>query len=140
MSASLRSVRSRRRENGSIRRYPNRATRSRVRRRSPTPEPLDEAPVQTSAFHGLTGVFIFGWCVAYGALGHAEFAEKNGAGPFQPLNDGRGIGRDEILVDEHAGGGRGKAGVAQVLHGDRHAMQRASAEARAAIPLRPRAP
>ena len=65
-----------------------------------------------------------------GALRHRELAEHDRAGDLEPVDD-RGIeGSHEACVERGAGGGRRVARIAEVLHSDRHAVQRALAEAR----------
>ena len=59
-------------------------------------------------------------------LGHLQLAEDDGAGRAKARDDGRISVGDARSMDRHAGPGRHSGDVVQVLHGDRHAVQRAS--------------
>jgi hypothetical protein len=60
------------------------------------------------------------------ALCHRQLAKNDRAGAFKALHDGAVVRRNEILMDEHTGGGRREIRVAQILHRDWDAMQRAA--------------
>ena len=62
--------------------------------------------------------------VGEGAFGELQLAQQDGAGLGEALDDRRIVVGPEVLVDRHAGGGRNALGVAEVLHRDRHAVQR----------------
>jgi hypothetical protein len=57
------------------------------------------------------------------AFGELELAEQHRAGFAELAHDGRVDGGNEVLVQRHAGGGRDAFGPAQVLDGDRNAVQ-----------------
>jgi hypothetical protein len=62
--------------------------------------------------------------VGEGAFGELQLAQQDGAGLGETLDDRRIVVGFEFLVDGHAGRGRNALGVAKVLHGDGHAVQR----------------
>ena len=68
-----------------------------------------------------------------GALGHLQLAQDDRARLLQSRHDGRVRGGNVLAVNRHAGGGRHARGVAQILHRDRHAVQRAARLARSGL-------
>ena len=88
-----------------------------------TPEPLDDAPDQWSRCQGLSGGADVRMVVGERAFGELELAEQDRAGLAQLAHDRRVDRRHEVAVQRHARRGGDALGPAQVLDGDRHAVQ-----------------
>jgi hypothetical protein len=64
--------------------------------------------------------------IGVGTLGQLQLAQCDGTGGIQPAHHRGILGGMEVLVDRHARGGRHALRPAQILHRDRHAMQRSA--------------
>ena len=88
-----------------------------------TPEPLDDAPGPMVPVPGVERRRHIGMMVGERSLGELELAQQDGAGLAQLANDGRIDARDEAAVQGHSRRRGDPFGPAQVLDGDRHAVQ-----------------
>jgi hypothetical protein len=90
-----------------------------------TPDPLDDTPGHRSAFHGLSDSKL-GAIPAHGAFRQVQLAEENSTSLVHPRDHCRVFVRHEI--PQHLGSAHRPhaARVAEVFHGNRHTVQRAS--------------
>ncbi len=75
---------------------------------------------------------------AIGALGHLQLAEDHRPRLLQARHDGRVPRRHVGAMDGHPRRGRDLRRVAEILYGDRHAMQRPARRARSGLGIEAR--